>query len=123
MTDHISFSSNGDFSEKYEFCCFAIINQRNSGTANLKKLLCLIKYQNWVKNVLSFRKKIIWRIQFHKKFALRIAHYQPYLIIKTTNMWRHRPDVNDGEKKKTQMEAIYVALYIEISVVNLLWKS
>ena len=38
-------------------------------------------------------------------------------------MWRHRPDVNDGEKKKTQMEAIYVALYIEISVVNLLWKS
>ena len=44
---------------------------------------------------------------FIKKIALRIAHYQPYLIIKTTNMWRHRPDVNDDEKKKTQMEAMW----------------
>ena len=44
------------FPAKKEFYVFVIINQQNSGSANLQKIVCLMHYQNWVKNVMSFGK-------------------------------------------------------------------
>ena len=51
ITDNISFPSNGNFSGKMK-----ILRLQISGSANLEKILYLMHYQNWVKNVLSFGK-------------------------------------------------------------------
>ena len=44
------------FRAKSEFCVFVIINQQIGVNADLKKILWLMHYQNWVTNIISFGK-------------------------------------------------------------------
>ena len=54
---YIIFPSNGKvFRQNKNVVFFNIINQQNSGDANLKNNLWLVHYQGWVQNVLSFGK-------------------------------------------------------------------
>ena len=110
MTDYISFPSSGFFFffGKITILVFIIINQQNSGNENLKRSFgdCFIETEPNTPRHLE--NKPLRASNFIRTFTLKSGTNR----WKWRNMWRHKANVKDNEKKQNyKMEAIWYIKY------------